>query len=179
MQKHELVSTKLMVALQGGEIVCHNEKGDENWAVGLLAGMHDAKQFAPYMSKTDVLEMIGPIIALTTIGGRTTAQNFGQLARESGANPDFRPTTFTAAEIRMRKLVEEVNQKASRVDQQIAAMTKAKKMKADAKPAPKPKEPTKHEVVLDKDGKPVEAPKVEPVVEPKTTTKAEPIAPSE
>lgn len=117
----ELRGSRLFVGLKGCEVECLSPDGEIRWALGVTAGVHVAEKYAEYMGLGDTLRLNGPATLLYR-GGRIQSQSFGPVAFESGANPNFQPSVFTEAEVRMRKMLDQATKSEQRLAKREAAL---------------------------------------------------------
>jgi hypothetical protein len=131
MKKSELGRLRLLAGLKGCEIECIDADGVVRWSVGYLAGVHYLDPLGPFMVPCDELRIKGAGYALDR-QSRVAAQSYGEMAVQSGANPDFCPQRIDEAERRMRNLLHAVNKKEKRLQRQLEHAERL----AKASPAP-------------------------------------------
>lgn len=127
----QLRNSRALVGQAGGNVTCVSKDGEVLWEVGFPAGIHFADQLKEYMSLGDVLQIDGAI-TIVTRAGKVLTQSFGDVAAQSGANPDFRPSPANAAQIEMRKLLERVNRESRSLDKKMKAFNAAQEMRVAA-----------------------------------------------
>lgn len=131
MKKNDLGRLRLLAGLKGCEIECIDCDGVVRWSVGYLPGVHYLDPLGPFMGPHDELRINGAGSALDR-QSRVAAQSYGEMAVQSGANPDFCPQRMDEAERRMRNLLYAVNKKEKRLQRQLEHAERL----AKASPAP-------------------------------------------
>lgn len=131
MKKNDLGRLRLLAGLKGCEIECIDCDGVVRWSVGYLPGVHYLDPLGPFMGPYDELRINGAGYALDR-QSRVAAQSYGEMAVQSGANPDFCPQRMDEAERRMRNLLHAVNKKEKRLQRQLEHAERL----AKASPAP-------------------------------------------
>lgn len=131
MKKNDLGRLRLLAGLNGCEIECIDCDGVVRWSVGYLPGVHFLDPLGPFMGPRDELRINGAGYALDR-QSRVAAQSYGEMAVQSGANPDFCPQRMDEAERRMRNLLHAVNKREKRLQRQLEHAERL----AKASPAP-------------------------------------------
>ncbi len=124
-KKKMLSNTRLFVGLKMAEVACITPQGEVRWVVGLTPGTHYGDAFQADMMDGDSLELSGAVTCIKR-GGRVAAQTWGETAYQSGANPDWRPTSAATAEKRLRKMMGELNAKQAALDKRLNALNRIK-----------------------------------------------------
>lgn len=146
----------LFVGLKGCELTCHDANGTVVWAIGYSGGRYELKEVVPYIPAGHSLALSGACSVMERVG-RGLIQTFGELMYETGANPDFQPTKYTADEIRMRNLVDDMATKSAMLQDKIDRMSLAERGlvvedKSEKEVAKPEKEVAKPEKEVDQDG---------------------------
>ncbi|WP_282127562.1 hypothetical protein [Roseobacter litoralis] len=131
MKKRELRNAMLFAGNLGGNIVSISPDGEVNWELGMRGEMKEGRDLMRYVHDTDEIRLEGEIYAVMTTGTRMQAQSaFDKV--ESGANPDFRPTNYTEAEVRLRRLLSDVQAQSNSLEKRKQSFLKANdKLKGD------------------------------------------------
>jgi hypothetical protein len=131
MDYKQLRTARFMVAMIGGDLICHTPDGEVRWTLGLLPGIHKGADLLPFVEEADLLEWTDGITPLLSNNRAISVQNFGKLAVKSGANPDFKPTVYSVAEVRMRKLLDEVQAATDGLEKRKASFAQASPASSD------------------------------------------------
>lgn len=111
MKKRDMANSRFFVGQQGGEIRCVSPDGEIKWCVGLSGGVHHTDVYRQYMFDGDAIEVTGSVTIQSPGGRRLKAQPYGPGGSESGANPDFRPSTAAThqrqLDLTLRKITEQ------------------------------------------------------------------------
>lgn len=158
--RYELGRTRFLVGSNGGDINAVDAAGEVHWTIGLMPGVHESKEYHEYLQPGWSIQCDRGVTAMVDQRRRAKANPSASNSRDSGANPDFKPTLATAGELRLRAIEKQMRVQASRAERMLAQA----KLLADAKPEPKP-EP--------KEEPPAPAPKKEPVAEAEPEVKTE------
>lgn len=144
----ELRRAVVFASIKGGEITCYNNEGVVLWVRGLAAAHLKVADLLPFTKPGDQIAFSGGLDVWRPEGNRAKGFDGGDMGRELGANPDFRPTNYTDAELRMRKLLKQVQEKSTGLEKRLQSLAKA------AEAQPPRKVPAKSEPVIE----PVETP---------------------
>lgn len=169
--QHINKTAMLLVGTKGGEITAINPDGVVAWSVGLTQGIHKAATYVAMLGAGDSLRTSGSV-TVKARQDRLKRQDFGDLATESGANPDF---TVTSADRMARELQRKLNgidQTSRKLERRLATLD------AIEKRAPK-KGRDDASAVIDEGDLPdeAEAPEIVPAV-PEKEEKTKPPKPS-
>jgi hypothetical protein len=121
MKKKQLVNTRLLVGLAGCEIECLSAEGEVRWLVGYHAGCHYIDGLSVHMYPGDELRFIGSASVLAR-SAEVRAQSFGEVERESGANPTYRPSPMDEAKAEMIRMMKKINNAEKRLDQRLNSL---------------------------------------------------------
>lgn len=128
----QLATAKFMVPAAGGEVTATSAEGEVLWVAGLAPGIVAAKVYREHLEPGDVLAWSEGVTAMLPGAQRARRINFGPGAVETGANPDFKPTVATAAEMRLKKLLSEVNERSNSLDRRLATFSRMSEERAAA-----------------------------------------------
>lgn len=134
-ERNQLVGGRFFVGFDGGQVTCITPDGEVRWQLGFQSGSHDAGKVVEFMYPGDLLELDGSMSLIAARGqntGRVRAQTFGPVHTKTGANPDFRPSVATEHEMRLRKIVADVNKAEQRLEKRMKAFERI------TAPAPSP-----------------------------------------
>jgi hypothetical protein len=121
MKKKELVNARLLVGLAGCEIECISLDGEVRWVVGYHAGCHYIDGLSVHMLPGDELRFAGSASVLAR-AAEVRAQSFGEVERESGANPNYRPSPMDEAKAEMVRMMKKINNAEKRLDQRMNSL---------------------------------------------------------
>lgn len=150
----DVKNATFIVGSKGGELICTDIDGEAIWVLGMLPGLMSGKLVSQLMDCTCQVTMSGEVFARLKTSDRGIAMEYGEGSMASGANPDFQPTKATEAEIRTRRLLQDVDQKSKRLEKRIAAFAQIAEQKSppvvegdddETPPAKAPKEPEEKE----------------------------------
>jgi hypothetical protein len=164
LSKQQLRTSGLYVASGGGDVSVSDEDGVVRWTMGLAAGYHTGTSLLAHVQDGESLSWDSAITAVDNGNGRVRRVPYGPASLDSGANPDFRPSRLTDAELHMRRLLDRVNKKSKALDAQMAAADGLMKRSAALVAAPalkkaaKPADPDPLGDVVDDDGPDPDAP---------------------
>lgn len=125
--KEEMTNARFFVGSAGGQITCIDKNGEEVWRLGFMPGVHYADLFKADLKIGESIEMSGEI-ALMRRNGRVRSQKYGETAFETGANPDYRPTTASTQELRLRKMMAELDAKQKGLTRRIEGLKKVREI---------------------------------------------------
>lgn len=120
MDMKTLAKCNLLVAATGGEITATDEDGVPFWSIGLTPGIHEGRKFALYMGPEHEISLSDGVTAVAPAGGRASPMKYGKGANDSGANPDYRPTSADQAMREMQQKVMRLTQKQALADRKLA-----------------------------------------------------------
>jgi hypothetical protein len=160
----ELKQAVFIASLAGGDVRCVAPGGEVKWEIGLKCGITRGANLVQYCDDGDQIQLVGGIFGLLPTGNRVRGVPAAAVV-ESGANPDFAPTTFTEAEQRMRKLMVDVQRSSKALEKRQASFeaAMAKHVTPVREPDPDP--------VVEPDPEP--APEPEPAREPEPAPEPE------
>ncbi|NHM20312.1 hypothetical protein [Tritonibacter mobilis] len=122
-KKRDIGNARLFVGLEGAQVECLNPKtGEINWQVGFAPGIHFMSQLRDNMVAGEILRVEGQATVINN-GSRLRCQPH-PAAYQSGASTDYVPSVATEQEVRMRKLLKEVNESSSSLDRKMKAYAK-------------------------------------------------------
>ena len=121
LQYEQVARATFMVPKGGRDVTALDADGVVLFVVGLRPGIEEGKILVKYLSEGDQIDPDPEITVLLPGGRRLRRVDLGDVATESGANPDFVPSRATQDELRLRKLVEDVSSKTKLLDRKIAA----------------------------------------------------------
>lgn len=100
---------------KGGDVRVVTPDGEIKFELGVKAEMIKGNALTGYINEGDTIELVGGVYVLARGGERVTSQR-AQPELQSGANPDFRPTSYTEAEGRIRKLMKDLNDQSNSLE---------------------------------------------------------------
>lgn len=127
----DVANARFLVGLPGGNVSCISPDGEVRWQVGYSGGIHFTDQLVNFMFPGDELQLEGAI-SLVSRRGTVIAQTFGEEAMRTGANPDFRPTAATQAEMEIRRKIQQLNSLNKTAEKQVKAFAAILEAKAKA-----------------------------------------------
>lgn len=110
-----------LVGRSGAQLTVTTSDGEILFEVGLPAGKHRLAEYASFVGPDDDVTIEGGTILVPSVQ-RVTTMAYGAGSMDSGANPDFRPTSMDQAAKRMEKMLSQLVQKSAAQDRKLAAL---------------------------------------------------------
>lgn len=131
----ELDRKSILLSADGGtlEIVSHD--GEHLATVAVPPGRVPAARYLDLIPDGGFLR-VGDGIAVTQARSRIGIQPYGAASHDSGANPDFRPTSATRMERELRLTLSRMQQATARVEARERALAKIERVPHAPVPVP-------------------------------------------
>ena len=114
----------IAVGLNGAQLNITNPEGEVLHEIGLAAGLHPKTDYDKFIGNDDIAVLSEGATFVTPKSKMGVARS--ALQYTTGANPDFKPTRATHAEIQLRKTIESLT---ARVDTNERMRTAAENQK--------------------------------------------------
>ncbi|MCB5410304.1 hypothetical protein [Pseudogemmobacter faecipullorum] len=126
-----------LVSAKGGRIEYVSPDGELLRAVDVPPGIVSALQYlqlAPEGATMEIAEGIEVVSPRSSVG----IQEYGEGAFESGANPDFRPTSATTNALQMALSMRKLQSMSKTIDARMSALQNMERIPQNPAPSPAP-----------------------------------------
>ncbi|WP_071675233.1 hypothetical protein [Nioella nitratireducens] len=123
MKISQLASAKVLVGKDGGEIRFADGNGDLI-PLGVPAGVHLGRELFDGLPADWDVDPGSGVTILAPAGERASRMRMGAVAYQSGANPDYRPSSADADRRRLEMLVQQSNRRSQRLEQRLESLAR-------------------------------------------------------
>ncbi len=128
MNRKQMLIATLLVGVAGGQVEAVSPDGIVQFAIGLEPGEHKGARIAKYMGPEDEARFTEGVTAMLPEGNRAARMKYGPGGAESGANPDYRPSSAATQQKYLARTVAKLTAKSDSLDRRIAAHDRLKKL---------------------------------------------------
>lgn len=126
----QLQSSKILVPHEGGEIALVDQFDKAEMKIGLTSGIHQGKDILKDLPSNWEVKAGPGVNILVANFQRATPMTMGHRSTQSGANPDYRPSSAATQEKRLRMMMDKIDRKADRLDQRLRSLDNLAKRQA-------------------------------------------------
>lgn len=119
----ELTSKTLLCSDKGGTLDFVTAEGEVLLSVAVPPGRIPAREYLELRPEGTAIQISGGLVAIPPKRG-FGLQQYGQGSHDSGANPDFQPTSATTIERQMRAQLMRMQAATSRIEKRAKALAK-------------------------------------------------------
>lgn len=133
----EINSRSFLVSAKGGTLDYVAPDGEILFSVAVPPGRVSAREFLELVPEGCFVEIADGLAVVNPRSGYGV-QSYGPGSHDSGANPDFRPTSASRFENEMRLTLSKIQAQTARLEARERALQSIERMPTASAPAPEP-----------------------------------------